>query len=448
MSNNRIFLLRAIFCAGLAGFLAFSAPVLAQTATDTPAPPAQEAAPVAAVPTAPAEPVAAADAPPPTVTDIVIDKTDKNAVMARDKAITEARRTAFQQLAEKSMTPEAFKTYKMPDDQTIATLVQDFEIKNEQISANRYVASFTVRFTSEILNYIKLPADTAPVVASAPPAAAVPAGPRDVLVLPYFENIAGKKLLWEDPNPWRDAWQATGNSTPAPGLTISVPQGDLADISSGSTDAVWTGDYSAIEKLRKNYNASEVALTVANKSSIYMNVDLYIYRDGKLAREKSITPYTSEQNDKNSFKQAVAQVTSAIQSPEPFEEHVEQAAPADISFKGPVPASPAETATAAPAAPTGKITLEATMSFGNFTQWLEVQRRLAAITPIPTVEICSLSKNEAQFSIAYNASIEMLKAALAGKGLALDQPVVEVNESVLGSSASTKRALYELRLLN
>src|SRR3989304_3177532 len=69
-------------------------------------------------------------AEPLTVTDVIIDKTDKNAVTARDQAIVEAQRRAFQKLAERSMTPELFEAYQLPDDKTIATLVHDFEIKS------------------------------------------------------------------------------------------------------------------------------------------------------------------------------------------------------------------------------------------------------------------------------------------------------------------------------
>jgi hypothetical protein len=426
MSNNRAFFLFAT----LAALTAFPCPSGAQET-----PPAVAETPAAAPAAAPATDTAL------TVTDIIIDKTDKNAVMARDQAIIDAQRTAFQQLAEKSMPPEDFKAYKLPDDKTIATLVQDFEIKNEQISSDRYVAHFTVRFTPEIANYIKVPEGVTTVAATnAPvPVAVVPVGPRDVLVLPYFENIAGKKLLWEDPNPWREAWQASGNVKPSPDLTISVPTGDLNDISAGSTDAVWTGDYSAVEKLRANYNANEVDLTVANKSGISTKVDLYIYRDGKLTRQKSMTPYVK---DEKSFKDAIAQVTEALKSPQPYEDET-SAHPKDDVFK-----TSAETAAHSTPAPPEKIMLDATMNFDTFTQWLEVQRRLASISPIPTVEISSLSKNAAQFSIAYDGGMDTFKTALAGKGLTLNQPIVEVDESVLGSGKATKHTLYELRLLN
>jgi len=437
MSNNRTSALRVALFVLLWGMI--SVPALAQSP--------------AAAPPAPTVSTEGA----PTVTGIIIDKTDKNAVVARDQAIVEAQRTAFQTLAAKFMSPDQLKTFKAPDDKTIAGLVQDFEIKNEQISATRYVASFTVRFTPEVSNYIKITGDSSNVVASvhppesaaeapAPkpaPAATVAEGPQNILVLPYYEDISGKKILWEDPNPWREAWQASGNSTPAPGITVTVPLGDLADLSSGNSDVVWSGDYSVLEKLRTNYAATEIALTVANKSGVHMKVDLYIYKNGKLDHMKSITPYnTGTENDTDSFKQIVAQVISVIQSPESLDGSKAVAeAPADTQ------ASPEAEKPAEPAQPE-KVTLEATLPFDSFTQWLEAQRRMASISPPLNVEISSISKNAARFTIAYDGGLDALKTALAGKGLALNEPVVEVDESVLGSAKPTQHSLYELRLLN
>lgn len=378
--------------------------------------------------------------------DIIVDRTDKNAVVARDQAIIEAQRTAFQKLIEKWMPPETLKGYKLPDNKTISALVQDFEIKNEQISVNRYVASFTVRFSSDINNYVKIPADAGPIVASTAPAAsaeissipvaATPTGPREVLVLPYFENAAGKKILWEDPNPWREAWQAAGNSTLEGGLTVTVPLGDLADISSGNTDAVWSGDYSAIEMLRTSYSAGEVALAVAVKSGSERQVDFYIYKDGKLDQKKPIIPPSLAWDEVDSLKPVVTKVIKAIQSPESFAEGTTEPKAPELSASMQSPPLPE------------KINIEATMTFGNFSQWLEVQKRLMAITPSPTVAISSLTKNAARFTIAYDGGLETFKTALTEKGIVLDQPVVEVNDAVPGSGKPTQTSVYELRLLN
>ena len=479
MLNNRIPVL-CIFVLALVLSAGGSSAAFAQFVTEKSP---DESAPSSALEQAPPPPPpvaapAAYSGGAMTVTDVIIDKTDKNAVVARDGAIIEAQRSAFMVLAEKSMSPESLKGYKAPDNKTIAALVDSFEIKNEQISANRYVANFTVRFLPDVNNYIKIPEGLGKVVVAGPPvvstiaaapaAAAAPTGtaakpeaatpavaatPRSVLVLPYYEDAAGRKVLWEDPNPWREAWQSAGSATPSSTLTISVPLGDLSDVSSGNTDAVWKEDFGTVEKSRVNYTATEVALVVAHAGK---GIDLYLYKDGKLERLKSLS---GKYSDADSYKKAITRVIAALKTPVPFAPPVASAAAAPAQEKTaaspdaekspeqPAIEKPAAAAEQEPAG--GKVVIEATMSFSNYAQWMEAQKRLASLSPPVDVELSSLTKDQAQFTLDYNGGgMAAFKTALADKGLELGRPVVEVDESVLGSDKPTQKSVYELKLLN
>ncbi len=417
MSKTGLF----IFCiVALWGVLAFLAPAQAQL-------------PAAATP---------AVEGPLTVTDVTVDKTSMTAVTAREEAIVEARRLAFQKLAERSMTPDVFKTFVLPDDVMIATFIQDFEMKQEKISANRYVANFTVRFNAAAADHINSAggqmSDAAPLpVAPTPTAAAPPA--RSILVLPYFENIAGKKVLWEDPNPWREAWQVHGNAHLPSGGTVTVPFGDISDIATGSTDIVWEGDFSAIESLRDKYSAQEVVLAVANKSGVYIYVSIYVYKDGKLERRNSLMPYTSGEDNKSIFRQAIAQVIHDIQELKPFEEA--PISPADAQFHeltAPLKEVVVPSGPPVPPPVPEKITLRTTIAFSHFTQWLEVQKRLVAISPPVTIEISSLSKNAAQFTMQAEliGGVTAFTAAVAGRGMTL----------ALAEGADPQNPTYTLKL--
>lgn len=377
-----------------------------------------------------------------TVTDVIVDKTDKNAVAARDQAIIEAQRMAFQNLAGKFMTPEIFKNWSLPDDKIIATLVQDFEIRNEQISANRYVAHFTVRFMPAAADYLKtaggggsgstLPQMDPSAAVLVPAAASAPSAPLSILVLPYFKNISGRSVLWEDPNPWRETWRELGNSTPYPGLTITVPLGDIADISFGSAEAVWAGDYSVIEKLRDDYKANEVVMAVASKSDTYTQVDIYTYKNGRITGKKSLPPYAGGDDYKAVFQQTIARIISDTRAEAPLPTAaVDETAP----FLGEVAASLQKPAEIQPAPE--KITLEAMMDFSSPAQWMEAQKRLSAVSPSLTVGISSLRKNAAWFTITADSSggIDGFKESLAGKGieLALPLPLPDVGMSPSGT---------------
>ncbi|MDE1153934.1 MAG: DUF2066 domain-containing protein [Micavibrio sp.] len=320
---------------------------------------------------------------PLVVGDVVVDKTAENSVVARDQAIADARKAAFQKLAERNLTPDALKTFKMPSDNDIGMMVQDFEIKNEQMSATRYVGNFTVRFRDVVRNYMPIHAivpPVAPAVAGTtpvltPPATAADAKPADaavaatplpdnavagtvtttttttttlappvdtsaqvaptvadakpvvtseadtapvgnnILVLPYFENMAGDTLLWEETNPWLLMWQGALPKSASMNRQITVPLGDISDVAAGASNAVWSGDYKPVERLRSNYAADQVILAVANKSGTTMTVDLYSYRDGRLRRKATLTPFIGDMPDTVAFKKGMYDVLAYLQQP-------------------------------------------------------------------------------------------------------------------------------------
>lgn len=460
------------------------------------------------------------------ITDVMVDKTADNAVAAREQAMTEARRLAFQKLAERHLTPAAYATFRMPDDRTIATLVQDFEIKGEQLSAKRYVAKFTVRFSERVRNYINVPYAPREVVVPQPgwrqmpadqlgeqtaegglviggeagadmpatqtaggtaqgvvtgasvPAAAQAATPRvaaPVLLLPYYENMAGRTILWEDPNPWRDAWQRM--PAQASGVSqqlinkIVVPLGDISDISAGNADAVWSGDYKTLEKLRANYRVSEVVLAVANKSGPQMTIDLYFYSGGVLKRRNALTPYVGEKTEHEAWQQGMYDVLNYLQRPAPGGPNTAEAISRSLtqSAGAQPPAQPQgrpslittgapaypnnasvtaydQNAADNPAAPynpvaaaAGAQDIEALLNFSDFNAWLNVQKRFSSMSPPVRIDLRSLSRNTARFTIRYSGGAATLQNALAAQGIAMT-PSREV-------TTASGAPVYDLRVL-
>jgi hypothetical protein len=443
-------------------------------------------------------------APPPldqnplTVEDLVIDKTGDNPVVARDQAIADAPALAFRKLAERNMSPEAAKALAVPAN--VSSLVQNFEIRNEQMSSTRYVAKFIVRFKDAVRNYIDIadagPAPgtvemtmdalhegsyadeaerpAAPAADAADKTAAGQSAPGDVawnaeggsawhppatgspvqgvvLVLPYFENISAQTLLWEDPNPWRRAWQNAALPSGGPAQFI-VPLGDIGDIATGPSNAVWSGDYKAVEKLREKYGAESVVLPVANKSGDTITIDIYTFSNGKLRQEGSITPYTGDDAEGEAFNSALADTLRFLQQPprrpaaprtvEKISREVSQDAgfgttviDGNGAARGPVlkpqiewrdsyrPQAAPSPAPATPAAPAqtqarrGQISAAA--FFPNFKGWVEMQRRLASIGPGVAVDVRSLNANRAQLTVNYDGSFDALRGALAARGIAI-----------------------------
>jgi hypothetical protein len=81
-----------------------------------------------------------------TVTGVKADATAASAVEARQQAFEKAQVDAFTQLASRFMSEDQMKTFQPPPVMEITLLVDDFEITQEQLSAVRYVGTYTFRF--------------------------------------------------------------------------------------------------------------------------------------------------------------------------------------------------------------------------------------------------------------------------------------------------------------
>lgn len=426
------------------------------------------------------------------VTDVMVDKTADTAMQAREQAMTAAQREAFQKLAMKFLTPAEYATFRMPDDRTIAGLVQDFEVKGEQLSSSRYIAKFTVRFRDGVRRYIDIPYDVRQVVpqqapvwrklpgdqaaatpaaedapaqdadtaeglvpdqvvpygqpaamaqgqgraAGLPAATSILAGP--VLLLPYYESISGRTLLWEEPNPWRDAWQRIpAQDINAQALNkIIVPLGDIADVSAGSADTVWSGDYKTVEKLRTHYGVSQVVLAVANKSGPQMTIDIYVYQGGALKRQNALTPYVGEKAEPDAWHQAIYDVVGYLQRPMPARADVAENVSRSLTQSAAMTEPVADIAPAEAGEAAGEV--EAMLSFTDFNAWMSVQRRFSAMTPPVRIDLRSLSRNSARFTIRYAGNVASLQNALAGQGISM-APSREVT-TAMGAP------IYDLRL--
>ena len=78
-----------------------------------------------------------------TIADVNADVTADTASHARDQALLAAQRSAFSQLCGRLNVPDI--SAKLDDD-TIAAMVQCFEVQSERLSSVRYIGIFTIRF--------------------------------------------------------------------------------------------------------------------------------------------------------------------------------------------------------------------------------------------------------------------------------------------------------------
>src|SRR6516164_610379 len=142
---------------------------------------------------------------------VKVDATADSVAAARELARIDGQRRALVLVIDRlSSSTESAKLPKL-DDRTVTDMVESFEVANERMSAVRYLADYTFHFRPSKVRRLVHSADTAPAEANSRPAVDE-AGVKPVIVLPVYKD-SGSTVLWDDPNPWREAWgQRPGGS--------------------------------------------------------------------------------------------------------------------------------------------------------------------------------------------------------------------------------------------
>ena len=356
--------------------------------------------------------VLAADDDPFTVT-VPVDATADNPVNAREKARHDGEHRALAAIAERfnggAALPE--KLGKL-DDNTVTNLVASFEVANERMSAVRYIADYTFHFRpAETQRALK----TAGIAGNAATADAAAAGGKAIVVLPVYQP-GGHAVLWDDPNPWRDAWAQLPPSSGAPQL--SLPLGDVGDIAAIDADKARSANADALAAIAKKNGGDQVIVALAAPRAAGkpdavakpdavgvvmvptgapapagLDVTVRRYVQGKLA-DTHFAPIDGKPGEAPDalLQRAATTVAADIQT------GWKQEAAGKFDQRG---------------------SLTATAAITGLDDWVKLRDSLASVGTIRKVELMALSRQEVVVQIDYFGSVDQLQAGLAGLGLAL-----------------------------
>ena len=184
-----------------------------------------------------------------TVRDVEVDVTADNSAAARDRAITEAQRKAFDTLYGR-LSPEPGAKAPPLSDIEVARLVQDFEVQRERSSAVRYLATLTVRFRpanvrsllqTKGASYVEIPQQ-------ARAGAAGLSGRRQGAGAVGRPDALARGLE---------------NFPPPQGMVpIVVPYGELADIADISAATALEGNQAGLSAIAERYQAGDVLVAL------------------------------------------------------------------------------------------------------------------------------------------------------------------------------------------
>ena len=316
------------------------------------------------------------------VPDLPVEATADNPAAARDKAIMDVEGVAFRKLLERIALPADQARWPKPDARRLTLLVGGMEFADEKFTANKYLAKITVRFRPAEVRRILNEAGVSFSETQMKP----------LLVLPVFV-ADGQPRLWEEPNPWRDAW--AGRDTGGDSLvTVRSPSGNLADMTAINAEQAEAGDAAALEAMRARYDAGEVLVAEARLQGRVLSVQLRHYGGD--------TPRV--ENDRYQAQPGEAEEALYVRAVQGAVARLSGDWKQQSMVNG------------------GQLhPLEVTVPLGSLEEWVRIRRSLATSAMVRQVDVGSLSRTEAHLTLQHAGEPAALAAALSQQDLELSQ---------------------------
>ena len=321
---------------------------------------------------------------------VKVDATADSVAAARELARIDGQRRALglvvDRLSGSSGNPKLAKL----DDKAITDMVESFEVASERMSAVRYIADYTFHFRSSKLRRLVRVAETPPAEGGSKPAVPESSG-KPVVVVPVYKDST-RTALWDDPNPWRDAWaQRSGD---AGAVRVTVPLGDASDLAAIDAGRAESGKSDALAAIAQRNGGDDaiVALATARRQADKLaGLDLSVkwYRSGRLSDTQGITVDALPGESEGDLLRRAADAAAA-------------------AIAGGARKNPGQPAT-----------LAASVPISSLSDWVMVRDRLASAAAVRRVDLLSLSRQEAKIQIRYVGSAEQLKSSLAEVDLGL-----------------------------
>jgi len=188
------------------------------------------------------------------IKNLAVDVKAETAAAARKHALKQAERRAFYALIRRlTLSQDEERIPEFSQDE-IAGYVRDFSVAREKAFSVRYIARLNYRFKAdEVRDLLR---------AYNVPFAETPS--RPVVVLPVYE-IGASAVLWDEPNPWRQQWNA--KDEPQGLVPLVLPLGDLSDISTIGVSEALAADIGRLAAIADRY-AADSTIVVHNNMTV------------------------------------------------------------------------------------------------------------------------------------------------------------------------------------
>ena len=318
------------------------------------------------------------------VRSISVDSEADDANAARALALAEGQERAFGLLLKKLTLDSDHGRLPTIESIEISNFVQGFEVANERRSERRYLADITVRFKPQAVRALLLGAHI--------PFAESVSSP--IVVLPIFQS-AGAIKLWDDPNPWREAWR---HFELREGLVdLVVPIGELTDLTAINSSQALDGNRLALRNFAAGHGADESLVAVANLAFDPNGtpvVDVTVQRYGAIVGPLLVERLMGEPagSIEDLLGESVSKMAARIEHDWKYENLLEFDEKQDIQIDVPIE---------------------------DLAHWLKLNSELSKLPVIREANILSLSLRKAVVHVHYLGSIGRLSNVLAQRGMDL-----------------------------
>lgn len=313
-----------------------------------------------------------------TVRNVGVDATAAGSAEAKEIAIAEGQRVAFDRLMRRLTRKQDWGfAGETPADQ-VAALILGIEVAEERTSATHYVGKITYSFRPGAVRQFLKQSNISFSEARAKPA----------LLLAVLDTSEGLRL-WDDPNPWRTAWARRDLGDEL--VPILVPLNDLED--SGFIGAVKaaSASWADVGAIAGKYGLDRVLVARATARS--GNLDVRLTQLSATQSRTSVFNFSGGGDLATSLDQAVDSALDRL--------YEEWKSTTIIAYGQ------------------GENSIVASIWFSNLNDWLTVQRRLAETPAVANVEILGLSPQGAQVRLTYAGTPEQLRLTLEQMSLLL-----------------------------
>jgi len=298
--------------------------------------------------------------------DINVDVTDANASAAREKAMSEANRAAVLAVAKRISTADGVTRINNLNENQLINFIKEVSVIEEKTSPVRYIAHLRIVLNEEMLKQYMKERDI-PLLLT---------GNGKILVLPIFREFSSDKpLLWENSNPWKQAWDNAANTSAV--TFVSIPANTF-NSSAITAEQALALDGEALSKIMHTDNFSDAYVLDA----IYDGIDGLIVRASSYNGDnQTIRVSGSRSSGAELFANAVETVKKQL------EDYVSAQSISENSLEN---------------------SIVVLYNFNRLSEWAAAEQALSNTPIINDVNVQAFANNKAQLKLTYVGSEDKL----------------------------------------